>query len=239
MKKIYTLIAVLAFTFGATAQDFDLSCVFQSYTAGSTVDDDPTDGTIIITNEGDPIGIGDTLCFGFLIDGSPYSLALDAGFYNFFVTEEEFGTGETMSFGTDMLAWAALGISVEWCATAYGIGALSVPDFAGDANPDDNSSCVTYNLPEEVDDSGIEDLELVLSNVYVAAGQLMIVNEGVNADNQANLNIINMNGQTVQTENFVISQGTTAVEINNLSAGIYIVAIEVEGAVITRKVSIQ
>ncbi|MFT5824340.1 MAG: hypothetical protein ACI8ZM_005607 [Crocinitomix sp.] len=239
MKKIYTLIAVMAFTFSASAQ-FDLSCEFATYTAGSTVADDPMDGTIVITNEGEDIAIGDTLTFGYIIDGDSYSLALDAGFYNFFITEEVFVSGTTLSFGDPALAWAALGIDVDLCATVYGIGALAVPDFTGDADPTDNSSCITYELPDApIDDTGIEDLNLVLSNVYVAAGQLMIVNEGANDDVQANLNIVNMNGQTVQTENFALATGTSIVELNNLSAGIYIVAIEVEGAVITRKISIQ
>jgi hypothetical protein len=236
MKKIYTLIAIMAFTFSASAQ-FDLSCEFAAYTAGATTDDDPMDGTIVITNEGADLPIGDTLTFGFIIDGDPYSLALDAGFYNFFVLEETFVSGTTLAFGSDALAWAALGIEVEICATAYGIGALAVPDFTGDSDPSDNSSCITYQLP--VDDSGIEDLSLELSNVYVAAGQLMIVNDGANDDVQANLNIVNMNGQIVQTENFVLASGTSIVELNNLTTGIYIVAIETEEGVITRKIAIQ
>ena len=74
MKKIYTLIAIMAFTFSASAQ-FDLSCEFAAYTAGATINDDPMDGTIVITNEGDDIPIGDTLTFGYIIDGDPYSLA--------------------------------------------------------------------------------------------------------------------------------------------------------------------
>ncbi len=237
MKKIYTLIAIMAFTFSASAQ-FDLSCEFAAYTAGATINDDPMDGTIVITNEGDDIPIGDTLTFGYIIDGDPYSLALDAGYYNFFVTEEVFVSGTTLAFGSDALAWAALGITVEICATAYGIGALAVPDFTGDTDPSNNSSCISYELPV-VDDSGIEDLSLELSNVYVAAGQLMIVNDGANDDVQANLNIVNMNGQIVQTENFVLASGTSIVELNNLTTGIYIVAIETEEGVITRKISIQ
>lgn len=237
MKKIYTLIACLAITFGATAQ-FDLSATFVAYAEGSTVDDDPMNGQITIVNEGAPILAGDTLTFGLFIDDGPYGLDLTAGVYNFFVLEEPMATGDEMTFGTDMLAWAALGISVECCATVYGVGEAAVTDHAGDSNPDDNRSCITYNLPE-VDDSGIEDFELTLSNVYVAAGQLMIVNDGFNSDEIANLNIVNMGGQVVQTENFTLTQGTNAVEIDNLSTGIYIVAIEVEGAVITRKISIQ
>ena len=67
----------------------------------------------------------------------------------------------------------------------------------------------------------------------------MIVNDGANDDVQANLNIVNMNGQIVQTENFVLASGTSIVELNNLTTGIYIVAIETEEGVITRKISIQ
>lgn len=235
MKKIYTLIAAAFVAFGANAQGYDLSISWSALTDGETVTETEFEGGIIITNEGGTLSTGDTLCFGYRIDGSFFTLGF-AGGYNYIVLEADMATGETMSFDNGVVVTPPL--EAEFCAVIHGIGAASFGTFEGDTNPDDNITCVSINV-EEIDDSGIEDLALALGNVYVAGGQLMIVNEGVTVENQANLKIININGQTVQTENLTLSQGTSAVEINNLSAGIYIVAIEVEGAMLTRKISIQ
>ena len=241
MKKIYTLIAVMAFGFSATAQlEYDLSIEFEAYTAGSSIDESPMNGVMVITNEGPTIPTGDTLFFNYLIDGSDYTMDLTAGSVNYSVLAEDMLTDATLSFGNPALEWASLGITVEMCANVYGVGQntfLGEETYAGDTDISNNQSCISYTLP--VDDSGIEDLNISLSNVYITAGQLMIVNDGANDDVQANLNIVNMNGQTVQTENFVLASGTSTVALNNLSAGIYIVAIETEEGVITRKVSIQ
>lgn len=235
MKKIYTLIAAAFVAFGANAQDYDLSIAWSALTDGETVTETEFEGGIIITNEGAPLPIGDTLCFGYRIDGSFFTLSFGGG-YNYVVLEAEMATGETMSFDNGVIVTPPL--EAEFCAVVHGIGSASFGTFEGDTNADDNLTCVSIDV-EEIDDTGIEDFALALGNVYVAGGQLMIVNEGVTVENQANLKIININGQTVQSENLTLSQGTTSVEISNLSAGIYIVAIEVEGAVLSRKISIQ
>ncbi len=243
MKKIYTLLAVMAFAFSASAQlEYDLSVSFEAHTEGASVSGSPMNGVIIVKNEGPVIPAGDSLFFNYKIDGGDYDLALNAGFVNFSVLEEDFATGAEMPFGNAELAWAELGITVELCANVYGVGQASflVENYLGDTDTTNNILCIDYTLPDApIDDASIEDLSLELSNVYVAAGQLMIVNEGANDDVQANLNIVNMNGQTVQTENFALVTGTSIVELNNLSSGIYIVSIEVEGDFITRKISIQ
>lgn len=225
--------------FGANAQ-YDLSASWVAYSAGESVSDNPMNGTFTITNEGAAdIAIGDTVCYGIIVDDGPYGVDLTGGVYNFIVLEEPFVAGTSLTVGLVELAWAELGITVNACATAYGVGTASVMDHVGDSNPDDNRECISYMLPEAPDDSGIEDFETALANVYVANGSLMIVNSGVTVNEQANLNIVSVNGQLVQTSNFVLTQGTSTVDVSSLSTGIYIVSIEVNGAVISKKVSIQ
>lgn len=249
MKKIYTLIAVAALGTGAFAQD-DFAVTLVTPASGSTSSDDPVTIDFNIENVGTTTAAaGDTVWCGIMMDGSIFGLDITPGGVSGFILEEDLAPGGTFpvtGVGIDWLPQTEP-TSVEVCAVVYGIGTASFsgegPSFeeivVGDDDVSNNSDCFTAELPVEVDDASIEDLELVLSNVYVAGGNLMIVNEGVNAENQADLNIINMNGQIVQNENFVLSQGTTTVGIDSIPAGIYIVSIEVDGVVITKKISIQ
>jgi hypothetical protein len=237
MKKIYTLAALAVFSLTAGAQT-DMSSEFTAYTGGSTIDDSPMDGTISIVNVGADIAMGDTIYFSYIIDGDIYSLNLDAGFVNYYVTEEVFATGDELLFGNPALAWAELGITVELCSAVYGIGFASVDvTFPTDSDATDNSECISYELP--VDASGVEELGLEVGNVFVAAGQLMIVNNGIGSGAQANINIVNMNGQVAQNETITLVAGTSTMEVSSLATGIYVVSIQVNGAVINRKISIQ
>ena len=237
MKKIYTLAALAVFSLTVGAQT-DMSSEFAAYTGGATVDDSPMDGTIAIVNVGSDIAMGDTIYFSYIIDGDIYSLNLDAGFVNYYVTEEVFATGDELLFGNPALAWAELGITVDLCSAVYGVGFASVDvTFATDSDASDNSECISYELP--VDASGVEELGLEVGNVFVAAGQLMIVNNGIGSGAQANINIVNMNGQVAQNETITLVAGTSTMEVSSLATGIYVVSIQVNGAVINRKISIQ
>ena len=65
------------------------------------------------------------------------------------------------------------------------------------------------------------------------------MSEGSEAGKQVNMNVVSINGQSVQNETFVLSQGMNAVAVNAIAPGIYIVAIEIEGVLVTRKISVQ
>ncbi|MCC7454334.1 MAG: T9SS type A sorting domain-containing protein, partial [Crocinitomix sp.] len=56
---------------------------------------------------------------------------------------------------------------------------------------------------------------------------------------QANINIVNMNGQVAQNETITLAAGTSTMEVSSLATGVYVVSIQVNGAVINRKISIQ
>jgi hypothetical protein len=67
----------------------------------------------------------------------------------------------------------------------------------------------------------------------------MIVNNGIGSGAQANINIVNMNGQLAQNETITLAAGNSTMEVSSLATGIYVVSIQVNGAVINRKISIQ
>ncbi|WP_027418534.1 T9SS type A sorting domain-containing protein [Crocinitomix catalasitica] len=240
MKKIYTLAAAALLTFAAQAQN-DFAVSYDNYTTGETTDDQPFLGTYTIENVGTTtIAAGDTLWYGYLVDGAVFSIVLVPDGVSGTILAEDFAPGATLNVPSE-IPWAELDMTIEICAIVFGEGVAS---FRGDdmiSNDDDvtnNTDCVNAVLPAP-SDAGIEDFGSLLENVYVANGQLVIVNNAVASSNNANLNIINISGQTVQTENMILQAGTTTVSLNNLAAGIYLVAVEVEGTVVTRKISVQ
>ena len=238
MKKTYTLIALLICSFAAAGQ-FNLSCKFLTYVEGGLVYDHPIDGRIVVTNEGPDIASGDTLVVAFIVSGTPNSLELEEGSYTIYETEEVFVSGTSLTIGSAELEWPTIGGEIELCAAAFGVGLPSVPDFTGDTDSTDNTSCITYVIPDLMSNDDIGASNLKLSTIYTTTSELIIVTEGENSSPSANLSIINLNGQVVQAENIGLTAGTSIIALNNLITGIYIVTIRTQEAVITRKISIQ
>lgn len=247
MKKIYTLIAALSI-FGAVNAQNDFAVNLLSHTAGDSDDADPLTFQFEVENVGSTtIPAGDTLWVSLGLDGSIYSLAIEAGYVSGFIIEEDFAPTDVLGpfeAGIDWLPGPA-GTTVEVCAVVFGFGAASfsgagpsLEEFVvGDDNPSNNVSCITAELP--IDYTGIETNELGLTNIYYAAGEIIFVSEGSEAGKQVNMSVVSINGQSVQNETFVMSQGMNAVAVNTIAPGIYIVAIEIEGVLVTRKISVQ
>ncbi len=238
MKKIYTLIAATCVAFGANAQ-VNLSIAYTAYAGGETVTTTGIDLSFSVTNEGaSALEITDTIFVSYSRDGVAVNVTnVNVTGVQYILLAEPLAPGASVGpFGPTDLGVPS-GFSEEFCAIVYGTGAASVV-ATDDVDYSDNTSCLTLNVTDGFDVS-IEDNQLELTNVYAAAGNLMIVSEGTAAGKLANMNIVNINGQAVQTESFVISQGTNTVALNNLAAGIYVVSIEIEGVLVTRKISIQ
>lgn len=241
MKKIYTLLAAFCVVFGANAQT-DFSVEWVSLTPGTTYDEASLDAQFTVTNESaDTYLSGDTILISYTVNDNPRFIdnINGAGWSRVFLTEDMAPGATVGPFGFPALSFPS-GITLDLCAVVYGLGDNSVTEegFDEDVNPDDNVTCVSVDVTDGFD-VGIEEAGLSLTNVYVSGNQLLMVNEGTNGEALVNLSIVNMNGQTVQTNNFVMIQGTNSVAINDLTPGIYIVAIEVNGEVSTRKISIQ
>jgi hypothetical protein len=238
MKKTHALVVFLIASFSAVGQ-FNLSCEFLTYAEGGIVADHPMDGRIVVTNEGPDIASGDTIVVGYIVSGTPNSLELEEGSYTIYETEEVFVSGTSVTIGSAELEWPAIGGEVELCAAAFGVGLPSVPDFTGDTDSTDNTSCITYVIPDLMGNNEIRNSNLNLSRIYTTPSQLIIVNDGLSSSLSASLSIFNMNGQVIQTENIVLSSGITMIELNNLKTGIYMVTINTQEGLITRKISFE
>jgi hypothetical protein len=238
MKKIYTLIAAAVFTFGANAQ-YDLSIDYTAYDGGEVETATGIDLSFSVTNEGDvALEITDTIWVSYTRDGTPVNVTnVNVTGAQYIALEEPLAPGASVGpYGPTSLGVPS-GFNEDFCAVVYGVGVASL-DETNDDNYTDNVMCIEIDVETGFDVS-IEENEFSLSSIFVNAGNLMIVNEGTDAGKTANVSIVNISGQTVQSETVVLSNGTNTVALNNLSNGIYLVAIEVEGAVITRKVSVQ
>ena len=238
MKKIYTLIAATCVAFGANAQ-YDVSISYTAYAGGETVTTTGIYLSFSVTNESaTTLEITDTIFVSYTRDGVAVNVTnVNVTGAQYILLDTPLASGESVGpFGPTDLGVPS-GFNEEFCAVVYGIGAasLAVPN---DDNIEDNASCLTIDVTDGFDVS-IEDNQLSLTNIYAAAGNLMIVSEGSSAGKVANMNIVSLNGQSVQAESFVVSQGKNMVALNNLAAGIYIVAIEIEGVLVTRKISVQ
>ncbi len=247
MKKIYTLIAALSI-FGAVNAQNDFAVNLVSHTAGDTDDSDPLNFEFEVENVGTTtFPAGDTLWVSLGFNGGIVSLALVGGGVNGFIMEADFAPGDVYPVPVVAIDWLPqpAGTTVEVCAVVYGFGVASfsgagpsIEEFiVGDDNTANNISCITAELP--IDFTGIETNELGLTNIYYAAGEIILVSEGSEAGKQVNMNVVSINGQSVQNETFVMSQGMNAVAVNSIAPGIYIVAIEIEGVLVTRKISVQ
>ena len=242
MKTIYSFIAITAFSLGAVAQ-VDLSANFIAFEEGAEISEDVFDGSISIMNNGTNIPLGDSIYFSYIVDGDIYTIDFENTYSNYYILEEEFVVGTELTFGfVDLtavnLAEAFSGMNVTFCVAVYGIGPSSVDlTFSSDSYPDDNLECVFLEVP--VYGIGVEELALEIGDVYITAGQLMIVNNGIGSGAQANINIVNMSGQLAQNETITLAAGTSTMEVSSLATGIYVVSIQVNGAVINRKISIQ
>ena len=237
--------AITAFSLGAVAQ-VDLSVQFVTIDPDELIEISPVDASFVITNEGPDLLPGDTIFFSYLVNDVIYSTTLTLDYINYYVVEiDGLPTGGEVIVGNEELDWLAsdvdwiaLGPEIEFCCAAYGVGYAAVDiTFPLDDNPADNNGCFLFVAPGEP--ASITNEELEISDVYINAGQLMIVNNGIGSGAQANINIVHMNGQVAQNETITLVAGTSTMEVSSLATGIYVVSIQVNGAVINRKISIQ
>ena len=115
---------------------------------------------------------------------------------------------------------------VEVCVAIHR-GSVFDPTFAGDANPADNIACVTF-----VDgfSTGIaEDLAQISDKIYVANNQLIINIDNASFNEPATVNIVNLAGQVMQTEQLSFQQGVNRLDLNTSFKGMYVVSINVDG----------
>ena len=107
MKKIFTLLAIAAVSTSAFAQH-DLSVSLDNYTNNQVVvgavgtssfAENALDCAFTVTNNGQAIAAGDTVCIGLFIGANIYSLNLAANTVNY-ITDSIIPIGGTLQFNT-------------------------------------------------------------------------------------------------------------------------------------------
>ncbi len=241
MKKIYFVLAS-CLSIAAVAQD-DVSATLVNYSASEATSDDPLLLDFTITNEGGTQVTGDTLYWAISVGSDYYSevdLSAGPGYVTYSVLTADWLNGETVDVvtaGDITMDWLydAGGLTPNVCAVAFGIGAASF-DVAWDATPADNIMCIGYTVTEV---AGIEEAYSTIGDVYVAEGFLNIENN-MNSDvANVGVQISNLAGQIVQTESLVLVDGMNEIQLSEITSGIYMVAITINGETTTTKVSVR
>lgn len=257
MKKIYTLVAVLGLTIIANAQH-DLRVEYDNYTnnqvvVGSVRTDgfatDSINTAFTITNDGTAIAAGDTIVIGLILEGTLYSLNLTQGSFNY-VTDTVIPNGGIfqLSAGSLYLGFQsdqAAGTQRTLCAYAslvdpdvFGSATTFDATYNGDATANNNRACVTYELDGTV--VGLDqNLKAIANKTFVANKQLIIENNSYDFNSTATINVINVAGQVVATQNRVIERGRNTIDLQKLNTGIYFVSIQVEDQISTAKVMVR
>ena len=248
MKKIFTILAIVAVSTSAFAQTHDLSVAFADYATGSTITTtSATSWDVVITNEAtspaDSIRTTDTLAVYITLDGQFYRAGGNVFAFTFWDRNIPAGGSETYTFGGTT---AGSNRNVPVCATAIVIPTATTPIptpltgtsglTAYDRNPSDNQACVTWVV------TGVglaEELKTIANETFIANNQLVIENNSVDFNSSAIINVINISGQVVATENMVIQRGRNTVELDNLSTGLYVVSFQVENKISTTKVMVK
>lgn len=257
MKFLFTILAIAAVSTTTFAQTHDLSISFDAYTDNQVVtgtvestnfSTDPIDASFTITNNGPDLVAGDTIVFGFLIGGNLYAIDLTLGRFNF--TDTTLAMGETLNvaplaFNLAFPAGSVAGAEATICAfvtlqdaAVFAAQTSADATFNGDGNVADNLACVTYRSTGTLT-SLAENLKTIVNKTFIANNQLVIENNSGDFNSAAIINVINISGQVVATENRVIQGGRNTIELNNLSPGIYLVSFQVEDEISTTKVMVK
>jgi hypothetical protein len=210
-----------------------------------------------ITNDGPTIAAGDTIVYGHIINGQ-VGLFGPSGFiqnnFEALVLNLDLATGQSFSTTIGLLKLefgtaTAAGTQRTFCVYAALVGSSVWGDqstfdlsFNADATTANNSACVSYELNGTVinDQVGLaEDLKKIANKTFITNNRLIIENNDVDFKSAAIINVINISGQVVSTENRVIQGGRNTIKLNNLSAGIYVVSIQVEDEISTTKVMVK
>jgi len=108
-------------------------------------------------------------------------------------------------------------------------------------NPNPTSATFQYRVYEFVNGSGLSEKFSKLNDLYYSNGKLYIKFESKGSHN-INLSITNLNGQTVQNKQINLNSSgisTETINIANLPKGVYIVTLNGEGILTTRKIMIN
>ncbi len=224
IKRVSALFLMLftgVFSYGQN----DLAVSWSAHTTGDTIEDDPFNGSFTVSNVGESvINAGDTIWYGYFVDGVKYDIALSPEAVSGEVLEDDLNPGEEFVVVNNFY-WPLIGsgITIEFCAVVYGVGYESYTDdlYTGDDDTSNNTDCVYAILPEYT--VGLEDAE---SNEEVSmkfSNQKLFINNKDDAlSESAKIEIYNIDGRLVYTQSVVLGPGVNQASLPEFVSGAYI-----------------
>ena len=245
LRILYSFLILLFSISGFSQHDFAIKWI--DYDSGETTYDNPFSGGFTITNIGtDTIFAGDTLWYGYLIEGIIFDLGLHEGMVSGEVLDSDLIPEDQITI-VNNFEWPALwgsGATIQICAVVFGIGEVSYTGgyFTGDDDPTNNTDCMFAILPEYTSEissfNSLKDgLQIQVENriLYIFNS----TNSSLKEDNMV-LNIISINGDIVQTENIYLSATLKeTVLLEDFPKGIYFCQFIVNSQIFTKKVYIN
>jgi hypothetical protein len=218
---LLALFSVIGFSYGQN--DFAVS--WNAYMSGDIVEEDPFNGSFTVSNMGGSIAnAGDTLWYGYFIDEVMYDLAFTPGTVSGEVLDEDFEPGGEITIINNFI-WPLFGseITIEFCAVVYGIGYESYTGalFTGDDVDSNNRDCLFAVLPEYV--IGINETEESADLSMKFSNQTVFIQNGTESlEELALLEIYNIAGKLVHTEEVIITKDISQVILPALTNGTYV-----------------
>ena len=252
MKRIFTIITIALISSSAFAQN-DLTVTFTNITAGTLQPAGPFDATVTITNNGTATyPFTYVVGYQYLIDnmvnpGVIYNQALS----NFLSSPFAPGDSFTLTRTPDLSSSPVAG-TPEVCVIVYGINTdinamaalqtitndgTTYPTSAWDGNFTDNYVCVTNTV---VGTTSVADLNEVTNKLYYANNQIIFDWTNMNEDNSAEISILNLQGQVIESNKINVYKGRNTLNLkNHISKGLYLVSFKMHGNVSTTKILVN
>ncbi len=206
----------------------DFSANWNFYMTDEIVVDNPFLGSFTIKNEGlTTINAGDTLWYGYQIDGLGYDLALTPLLASGQVLDADFLPGDELEITNtfDWPLWGS-GIMVDICATIYGpsYDSYSVELFMGDTNISNNMDCLSAILPTyelSTEEQGANHI----FKVYNDLSDLIIFHDQNTTFENVAISVSSLSGQCLTHQLQPLNSGINRISLPALTNGIYIVTI--------------
>ena len=223
MKNYQLLIITMFITSLVNAQG-DLSVHYKNYDNGELLLSDTIKTHFVIVNESGMIHPGDSIYVSAKINGDFFGLTL-IGTSTAIIAADHMMSGDSLEFDPGVILGPSTMIffpgdtALEFCIVVWGVGIDAVdltPAFPWDTNPEDNSTCVTF-------DPDWETLAIFNANntpvkVYPNPASDYLI---FDTDNQMvnSITIYNLNGQIVDSQQLHATTGY--MNIANWQSGVY------------------
>lgn len=216
----------------------DLGVTWNVHTTGEIVEENPFNGGFTIKNWGDnTFLVGDTLWYGYFIDGTKYDLALTDGLVSGEVLDEPFEPNdEIIVYNTFTWPLWEPELTIDMCAVVYGVGYDSYTGdlFTGDDNVENNTDCITAILPDY--STGLSENEMDSYNFSVQNKHIVLNNKAEGNNSTAFFTLYSLMGDLVDSEVFKLVSGNTFFPMNETASGLFIAELYVNGSIYRQKI---